>query len=447
MMDRLKIQTYKRKAIEDLSSFLSNLQKIKSMKPIAIKNAKMITELILISSLIVFGIDYLLNNNPVPENIRYGLYSSDNNARYILSALCQAQAAIFGIFFTLSLIISQIQVQSRAISPYAMKKMLKSNTLRFIFVTFLISITLDMLLLRYVDQDTNINISLPLILSVFATLLLLLCIYNNLTYVFDDVIQSEIAIGEPRRNLRGADLRNTIMGGTNLSFVDLSGAHLENSNLVQANLSHTTLNKAHLEGARMRAANLNESQLISANFEGADLPEARMGKALIMGANLRNTILENARLESANLSASDLTEAKLKGANLRLADLSLVKLTGADMEGAELDGAKLMPIEFDDPFLDTVLKAKNLDNAEFVDLLNVNLLINYFQLNSENFFCHKLEFKINELLKAPTPDLDIEYLKKILDRIDYYKVLYFQQKDGVCFCNYSLDDFLKNNNN
>ena len=59
-----------------------------------------------------------------------------DNARYILSALCQAQAAIFGIFFTLIFIITQVQVQNKGASPYDMRLMLKSKTLYFIFFVF-----------------------------------------------------------------------------------------------------------------------------------------------------------------------------------------------------------------------------------------------------------------------------------------------------------------------
>ena len=65
------------------------------------------------------------------------IWAYGDNARYILSALSQAQAAIFGLFFTLIFIVTQIQIQNKAASPYDVRLQLKTkNIISHIFCIY-----------------------------------------------------------------------------------------------------------------------------------------------------------------------------------------------------------------------------------------------------------------------------------------------------------------------
>jgi len=182
------------------------------------KKVKPVVCLFFLSMLVVFGLNWLLNNNPMPEFlIADGFYSPNpENTRYILSALAQAQAAIFGIFFTLNFIIAQLQLQNKAASPYSMRKLLDSNIFKFIFLTFLISINIDLLLIRYIGL-VKINIFWVLVLSIFATLLLFSYMRTNILYLFNTFVLEDIRRKVPRHDLTGAEL----------SWAPLKGVYFE----------------------------------------------------------------------------------------------------------------------------------------------------------------------------------------------------------------------------
>ena len=86
-------------------------------------------------------------------------------------------------------------------------------------------------------------------------------------------------------NLRGADLSEAILSGSNLPWAILKGAELIGADLSGANL----------QGANLRGADLSGTLLTDTNLEDADLRGSDL-----MGADLRG-----ARLAGANLRASD----------------------------------------------------------------------------------------------------------------------------------------------
>lgn len=406
-MNRPNLQTFKSKASNLKTCIIVHLNNIDWKPPISIYNTaciiKDIIVMLIVSSLIVLTIDYLLtyilNNNLTPQSLRVGIYSSDdNNTRYILSALSQVQAAIFGIFFTLHLIIAQINVSSRAISPKSMREALFSTELKLIFIAFIISITLDLLLLRYIDSTTNINMFIPLTLFISVTLLLGSYMYRNVSRIFDNTIISEIVIGEPRPNLEGANLRGAWLVKPCLNFIDLSYAHLEHVNLWDASFEGSTLIGAYLEGSILVGANMVNTVLIQTHLENANLSWANMEGANMLGVYMEGANLEQANLMSANLNCAHLQNANLKCANLVGANLTVAHLNGANMDGALLKGTFLMTDFFDDAFVETLIKAKDLDKA----------VLAYGTLSE------KLIIKIEELLKTQTTKTDIEYLDRIL---------------------------------
>lgn len=94
-------------------------------------------------------------------------------------------------------------------------------------------------------------------------------------------------------NLRGVNLENRYLGGTNLKNADLSGACLKKSNLGGTNLENANLSNANLENAYLEKTNLK-----GANLTNANLKEARFIKTNLTNANLSNVNLSNFQIEN-----------------------------------------------------------------------------------------------------------------------------------------------------
>ncbi len=133
---------------------------------------------------------------------------------------------------------------------------------------------------------------------------------------------------EPR--LAGADLRDRVLTGVDLSLADLSGA----------NLSEADLSLADLGGANLSVADLSRANLFRAYLHEADLSRAK--------------------LFWAHLSEADLTSARLYGADLRSANLVLAVFRETDLTEARFGGAVLADTIIDTPYL---LGALELDQA------------------------------------------------------------------------------------
>lgn len=286
--------------------------------------------LFILSLFIVFALNALIY--PISNlllHLPIVFWANSDNARYILSALSQAQAAIFGIFFTLVFIITQIQVQNKGASPHDTNKQLDSEMLSFIFFIFIVSITVDLLLLRYIDSGEiiGVNIFWPLSLSVFGILLLFLYMKFRIKELFKNALIEEILSGNARYNLHGADLRNAPFSNVSLKKRNLRRAHMEGANLNEAHLEGAHLERAHLERSRLGKAHLEEAYLGEANLEGAGLWGAHLS-----GAYLNGTFLSRAHLSEAHLNGTFLSGANLEGA----------LLSGADLEGAFLGATNLL---------------------------------------------------------------------------------------------------------
>ncbi len=313
--------------------------------------------LLLVSPIVAFAI-YKVLDQLVSANYHLGvIWASSEDARYILSALSQAQAAIFGIFFTLNFIIFQTQIGN--VSPATIKRSLHSSKLMFIFIVFIISISTDLILLRYIPpgNDLEINIFWPISLSIFAVLILIPYMRFTLMSLVKDAIVEEVRSGKARYNLEGVDLSDQLLPG-----IELSGRFLQESNF----------NKSTLFGANFNNANLYMADLSHARLRGADFGDAMLGRADLSGADLSSAHLNDASLNGANLSEAklnmaDLTKAYLGGANLIGAKFDNADLNGAFLDEYGLEQKDPITIEFklkyDDVTLETLLKANNLDMA------------------------------------------------------------------------------------
>lgn len=219
--------------------------------------------------------------------IKFGeLLSSSDNARYILSSMSQIQASIFGIFFTLSFLIFQIQIQNRSASPNSMRQMLKSKRLLLIALIFILSIMLNIVLINMLDVF-QVNIFWALTIFLFSILMLLMYVVFTLLDLSQKEIREEIQNGEGRANLQGANLERIDLEGS-----DLSDRNLSNANLIDSNLQKVSFSKANLSGADLSWSNLKEASLSSANLKNSKL----------VGANLTGTALDETDLNNADLT-------------------------------------------------------------------------------------------------------------------------------------------------
>ncbi|MEY3867281.1 MAG: hypothetical protein RLZZ338_1172 [Cyanobacteriota bacterium] len=127
-------------------------------------------------------------------------------------------------------------------------------------------------------------------------------------------------------NLRDADLRLTILSGSNFARAKLIGTNFRGADLRGANLSEADLSGANLSGADLRGANLSQTDLIV-----ADLRRVNLSGADFTGADLSGADFTGADLSGANLSEANLRDTKLIVADLRRANLTNVKLKGAEV--------------------------------------------------------------------------------------------------------------------
>ncbi|MHA1559237.1 MAG: pentapeptide repeat-containing protein [Alphaproteobacteria bacterium] len=87
-------------------------------------------------------------------------------------------------------------------------------------------------------------------------------------------------------DLRGADLRRTVLAGADLAGADLRGAVMEGADLTGANLTGADLSDANLINGTLAGADLRGAVLTLTDLSGADLTDAivtqeALGEAVI----------------------------------------------------------------------------------------------------------------------------------------------------------------------
>lgn len=90
-------------------------------------------------------------------------------------------------------------------------------------------------------------------------------------------------------HLRNANLRNTQLSGSRLTYADLQATDLSYADLQRTDLSYADLRAANFKGSDLQQADLSNSVLTGANLSFADL----------RGANLAGSDLENALFDHA----------------------------------------------------------------------------------------------------------------------------------------------------
>ena len=157
-------------------------------------------------------------------------------------------------------------------------------------------------------------------------------------------------------DLRGANMRETLLRSGIFDRAQLSHAVLVSANATGANFAasdlrfsdlsygifeNAVLSNARISGASLYAVDLINAQLLRTDLSRTDMRDTRLEHAVLSFANLEQTDLSSARLAEA-----DLTGALCKGtifldADLKKADLRGANLAGAVLRGAELDGTNL----------------------------------------------------------------------------------------------------------
>jgi uncharacterized protein YjbI with pentapeptide repeats len=218
------------------------------------------------------------------------------------------------------------------------------------------------------------------------------------------------------RDLRGADLRDTLFPKVDLRGANLKGVRLTNARIFAGNFSVlqipwgnrcvgtakpwgdglgclTNLQGAYLRFAELRGADFREAQLQGAFLEGAQLQGALLAAAQLQGAYLRYAQLQGASLVGAQLQGAFLVEAHLQGALLVGAQLQGAFLAAAQLQGAFLEGAQLQG---------AFLKRANIGSADF---RNADLTWSNLEGFSQSLLDDQTYWELKKILTdAPLPD-------------------------------------------
>ncbi|VVB62859.1 Pentapeptide repeats (8 copies) [uncultured archaeon] len=295
------------------------------------------------------------------------IWSKTDNARYILSSLSQVQAAIFGIFFTLNFIIFQIQIPN--CSPISIKKSLSSSKLMFILIVFIFSISFDLISIRYITPENEINIFWALSLSIFAVLILIPYMRITLLDLVKESLIEEISSGRARHNLEEVDLSGISINNIDLQNRILRRADLSSSRLSWVDLSGSNFDTANLSDTRLTQVKLNKSNLYYANFNGATIAMTELKEAMLFGADL----------SAVKFTRVDLSNAHLNGANL----VGTEFCPGTILNGTHIcedwsDGVgpkrKTYVLKYDEKTIDSLLANMSIDVAIFDGSLREDLI-------------------------------------------------------------------------
>ena len=170
------------------------------------------------------------------------------------------------------------------------------------------------------------------------------------------------------RDLRGADLRDTLFVKGDLRGANLKGANLVGARVFAANLStfpifkgwrcvegvyrqHTSVTQT-VTVTRSEFTDVQQSEVDScgtnlqgANLQGTELQDANLRFAQLQGADLQHALLQGAHLWGAELHGANLQHAQLQGADLQHAHIRSADFTGADLMLSNLQGLSLSPLD------------------------------------------------------------------------------------------------------
>lgn len=198
-------------------------------------------------------------------------------------------------------------------------------------------------------------------------------------------------------NLQGAWLWKTRLGASGFLRADLRKARLDECDASVEEYGYTTFKGADLreavcrgadmsqavfDGADLRGASLQKVNLAAARFNAALLGGARFDKADLSHAQLASTTAAAASFNGANLSHASLVDMDLSGADLRHAimvqtDFSRSRLVGCSVYGVAawdlvMDEAEQADLDLTPPAGGAGITVDNLEVAQFVYLLLYN---------------------------------------------------------------------------
>jgi uncharacterized protein YjbI with pentapeptide repeats len=325
---------------------------------------------------------------------KFSIEMANENIRFILSGFAQAQAAIFGIYLSVLVLILQMHIPH--VPPIYIKQWLHSLSLIWTCLMNFISIIIIIELISTSNHENIHPVIVAAILFIYSLILLISHMYQSTITVSQKVIEWEILTGKFRANLEGVDfsilpkyfgknlkLENRILSRTRFNNLKLEESVFTNSVLNDAEfigsgtiLAGAKFEYSDLRRSSFREANLNEACLFHANLEFAELYKTQFVKA-----NLEGATLANANLRQANLHKANLIDADLKSANINNADLTNADLSGANIEGADFTNADLDKTKFNNSIykkneitLKSLLKARNLGNADLDSDLKADIL-------------------------------------------------------------------------
>ena len=170
-------------------------------------------------------------------------------------------------------------------------------------------------------------------------------------------------------NLKGKNLTGAILRGVDLSEHDLTGTNLIDATLSDAKFSSTNLKGKDLSGAKLRAVDLSGHDLTGANLSDtflyrADLSEIDLRTVTFTNADFTHTDLSGSKLPDSLLVNNNLDYAILNNINFAGKDLSEssfkhISLDGSDMQNTNLSYASFIQVDF------TKIKNKSLAGADF----------------------------------------------------------------------------------
>lgn len=175
------------------------------------------------------------------------------------------------------------------------------------------------------------------------------------------------ALGLPAadRNLRFAQLDDTVLLGADLRRSDLRGADLNRARLSGAQLGEANLTRATLDEAILQNVSLDGAELNFASTKKTQLQGATATFVEATGLDLDTANLDGSNFAHANLPAAKLKDARANGVNLDSAVLYGADLSNASFRGANLGGENLIGAKFGVPRLEGVRwrSAASLDGA------------------------------------------------------------------------------------
>lgn len=147
----------------------------------------------------------------------------------------------------------------------------------------------------------------------------------------------------------------------NFNFLKLRNISIPKMNFTSANLKGFQLYNGTLIGSNLRGCCLESADLQFSDLRTVDLSAANLHKADLSHSYLSSAVLQDAFMQEVKLCKADLTDTNLSRVDLKYSNLSYADMTNADLSRAELQGADFSGTNL----VNTDLSEANLQEADF----------------------------------------------------------------------------------